>query len=153
MFNYQRGDLTGVSWLAALAANTPVGINQIGQGFAASVALGVKDQDLDLSSLLIDVTTTLSGGGRARLAALLDASATITAEYDADQSPYLAIPNIVPGAGGLLVFAITAGATRGIQVPMRIEKVHWSSGTEKGVMYSFDAKMDSRVGLIVYPAA
>lgn len=142
MQNYQRGDLTGVAWLS-----------QVAGGFAPGIALTVKDQDLDLSALLLDVTTVLSGGGRARLASLQDASTTINAQYDADASPYLAVPNIVPGAGGILLFAITVGALRNLQVPMRIEKVHWKSGVEGSVMYSFDAKMDSRLGVIVYPPA
>lgn len=112
----------------------------------------VKDQDLDLSALLFDVTSTLAGGLRARLGGPVDASATINAVYDADQSPYLAVPNIVQGAGGLLVFFITAAEPkRGIQVPMRIEKVHYKSGVETAVLYSFDAKMDSRVGQLVFP--
>jgi hypothetical protein len=139
MFNFQRGDLTGVAWIP--------------QGGNAAAALTVKDQDLDILSLLLDVTTTLAGGFRARIAGLGDAAATINAVYDADNSPYLPIPAIIPGAGGLLVFGITAFLPqRGISVPMRIEKVHWKSGIETSVMYSFDAKMDSRLGLIVYPA-
>lgn len=136
--NFQRGDLTGVLWVPT------GGLGQV---------LNVKDQDLDLSSLLYDVTGTLAGGVRARLAGPTDAAATILAQYDADSSPYLISPNITQGAGGLLVFYITAGDTRGIQVPMRIEKVHWKSGVETNVQYSFDAKCDSRVGVIVYPAA
>ena len=148
--NYQRGDLTGVVWIPQINAQ-PAGIeaNQLG----AATVLTVKDQDLDLSALLIDVTTVLAGGGTARLGGKNDASADIVAIYDADKSPYLAVPNIVQGAGGLLLFAITVGATRSLQVPMRIEKVHWTSGLEKAVAYSFTAKMDVRVGALVYPAA
>lgn len=139
MNNQQRGDLTGVSWIAF--------------GGAAEAALAVRDQDLDLSALLLDVTSVLSGGYRARLGGLGDAAATILAVYDADTSPYLAVPNIVPGAGGFMHFAIAVGATRVISVPMRVEKLHWKSGTESAVMWNFDSKMDSRLGEIVYPAA
>ena len=143
MNNQQRGDLTGIQWIAQIN-------NQLQP---QTTALTVRDQDLDLSALLLDVTSVLSGGARARLGGLQDASGTMTAVYDADSSPYLTIPNIVPGAGGLLLYAVTVGATRSIQVPMRIEKVHWTNGIEKAVMYNFDAKMDSRIGTVVYPAA
>lgn len=143
MNNQQRGDLTGVGWIPQIG-------NQLGN---AAAALAVKDQDLDLSALLLDVTSVLSGGARARLGGLNDAACTCTAVYDADISPYLPTPNIVPGAGGLLLYAVTVGATRNIQVPMRIEKVHWKSGIETAVMWNFDCKMDSRIGTVVYPAA
>lgn len=139
MNNFQRGDLTGIQWIP--------------EGQQGAVALAVKDQDLDLTALLLDVSTTLALGLRARLGGMQDASATILAQYDADASPYLIVPKIIQGAGGLLLFAITVGATRNIQVPMRIEKVHWKSGTETSVMYSFDAKMDSRIGQLVMPPA
>jgi hypothetical protein len=139
MNNQQRGDLTGVVWIP--------------QGLGQGAALAVKDQDLDLSALLLDVTSVLSGGYRARLGGLGDAESDVKAVYDADASPYLAVPNIVPGAGGLMLFAITVGATRNFQVPMRVEKLHWVSGVETAVMWSFHAKMDSRIGNIVYPSA
>lgn len=139
MNNQQRGDLCGVQWIP--------------QGQGAAVALTVRDQDLDLSALLLDVTSCLSQGARARLGGLQDAECTITAVYDADSSPYLAVPNIVQGAGGILLFAITVGATRNIQVPLRVEKVHWKGGIETAIMWNFSAKMDSRIGSLVYPAA
>lgn len=143
MNNQQRGDLTGVVWVPQVG-NTLLNV---------LAAVAVRDQDLDLSALLLEVTSTLSGGFRARLGGLGDSASTILAVYDADTSPYLAVPNIIPGAGGLLLFALTVGATRNIQVPMRVEKVHWKSGTETAVMWNFDAKMDSRIGLLVFPAA
>lgn len=138
MFNYQRGDLTGVAWIP--------------QGLGVQTALPVRDQDLDLSSLLFDVTNRLSQGSRARLAGPQDAAATILAQHDADAPSYLAAGGLIQnGMGGMLLFFITPILF--ISVPMRIEKVHWKSGTETQVTYSFDAKMDSRVGTLVYPAA
>lgn len=118
--------------------------------------LNVKDQDLDIEALLLDVTSTLAGGVAQRLAAKLDGGCTINAIYDADESPYVSNININAGAGGLLNFAITVvglPTSRFLTIPMRIAKVHWKSGTETAVMYSFDAKVDGRVGTFVFPAA
>lgn len=148
MFNFQRGDLTGVQWV-------PV----VGPPFVAAgpgAFLTVKDQDLDFEALLYDVTSTLAGGVRQRLGGPLDAGATINAVYDYDQSPYVGTININPGAGGILNFAISIvglATTRFLQFPMRIQKVHWKAGVENAVSYSFDAKIDGRVGSIVFPAA
>ena len=139
MNNQQRGDLVGVSWVAF--------------GGAVAVTLPVHDQDLDLTALLLDVTSVLSGGNRARLGGLGDAAATIACVYDADASPYLSVPNIVPGNGGFLIFNIAVAGTRFFTLPMRVEKLHWKSGIESAVMYNFDAKMDSRLGAIVFPSA
>ena len=135
--NYQRGDLTGITW-------TPQGL--------AGVVLTVRDQDLDILSLLLDCSNRLSQGSRARIAGIQDAAATIVAVHDADNPAYLAAGGFIQnGQGGLLLFFITPVIF--IQVPMRIEKVHWKSGTETEVMYNFDAKMDSRVGTLVWPAS
>jgi hypothetical protein len=137
--NYQRGDLTGVSWQPQAVGIPPI-------------LLTVRDQDLDVMSLLYDTTNRLSQGVRSRLAGPTDAAATILAVHDADQPAYLAAGGFIQqGQGGLLLFFITITSIF-IQVPMRIEKVHWKSGTETEVMYSFDAKCDSRVGTLIWPA-
>lgn len=118
---------------------------------AASTTLDVKEHSVDLSVLLHDVTNSRHVGVRARLAGPLDAQGTVQASLDLDQVPWNApTPNILPGVSGVIAFGVTAAA--GIQVPTVVEKLHNASAIEKEVNWSFDVKMNSIAGAVVYPA-
>jgi hypothetical protein len=116
------------------------------------VTLNVHDDNLDISVLLFDTTNTGCFGATSRLAGKLDASATINATFDLAQPPYLAPLFILPGLSGILAKSVGPGATRIIQVPQIVEKLHFQSGVDSEVKYSFDAKMNCRVGTLIYPS-
>lgn len=135
MFNYQRGDFVGVVFAAT-------GL--------APYTLGIKSHSLDLTCLLFDVTSTLSGGITARISGKLDAKGTVNADFDADAPPYGNPPAIIPGVRGICLFGVSA--VRAVQVPVVVEKLHFESSVEAEVKYSFDCSMDSLAGQFVFPA-
>jgi len=118
---------------------------------AASTTLDVKEHSVDLSVLLHDVTNNRHGGERARIAGPLDAQGTVQASLDLDQVPWnTPIPNVQPGVLGVIGFGVSA--TAAIQVPSIVEKFHSASAIEKEVNWSFDIKMSSIAGVVLYPA-
>ena len=139
--NYLRGDQAGIGW-------QPLG--------GGAVILGAKDQNAEISTLLFDVTTTISGGLTARLAGKLDAAVEFNGFVDIDQQPYLPPQFILPQMRGILLyylnFVAVGGAQRAIQIPSIIEKVRYQSAVDSEVRYGFSLKMESRAGLFVYPA-
>ncbi len=113
------------------------------------VQLDIKDHTVDLTVLLHDVTNTGTGGVRARIAGPLDAQGTVNADLDLDSPPYGAAA-IFPGVRGLCLFGFSL--SRALQIPVRVEKLHFAAAVDKEVMYSFDVKMDANAGVVVYPA-
>ena len=140
--NYLRGDFAGIGW-------APLG--------GATVILGAKDANAELSALLFDVTSTISGGYTARLGGKFDAAVEFNGFVDIDQPPYLVPQFITPLTRGILLyylnFAPILGIQRPIQIPTIIEKVRYQYAVDTEVRYGFSLKMDSRAGLFVYPAA
>jgi hypothetical protein len=135
VFNYQRGDFVPVQWQAA--------------GGVLSV-LNIKEHDLDLPVLLFDVTSTGSGGLRARLGGLADIAGNIKMDFDADAPPYLPVPFIIGGVSGIALFGVSP--VRAIQCPLIVEKLHFMSGVESEVKWDTSMKANSRVGALVFPA-
>jgi len=153
MNNFQRGDLCPVAW-------SPF----TGSGFATAFFLNVTSHNGDISSLLFDVTHTgLNGAGTGRIAGKQDASGTINADLDIDNTPY-DYYGIRNGQGGFLTYFLSSpllGTPRFVEIPMSIEKVHYEVAVQSQVKYSFDAKMNVILGLagtgsppllIIYPA-
>jgi hypothetical protein len=132
---FQAGHLVPVTWQASGGAN---------------FLLNIKEQDLALIALLLDVTGYKAGGLRARLAGVIDIEGRIVCDMDADEPPYLAPPLILPGVSGIAVFGTTIA--RGIQCPLICEKLHQSGGTEKELMWDANWKSNSLAGLLVFPA-
>ncbi len=131
---FQPGHLVPMTWGA------------VGQG---AVLLNIKEQDLSLEVLLHDVTGYKALGVRARIAGPLDISGRIVCDMDASEPPYLVPIFIVPGVNGIAVFGTTI--TRGIQVPLQCQKLHFAGSTDKEMMWDADWKANSLVGLVVYP--
>ena len=134
MFNYQAGVFVPAQWQP--------------QGGNTSV-LNIYEHTLDLSILLIDVTSSGSGGTRARIGGPVDAAGTINTSFDLDQAPWSPELSISPGIRGIASFGVSP--TRFIQVPSRVEKLHLASARDREVQQSFDVKCDALTGLIVYP--
>lgn len=133
--NFQRGDLIPVTF-------QPVS--------GAAVTLNITGHNLDISSLLHEVTHTgHNGAGTARIAGKQDVSGTVTMDYDADRSPYSL--NLTNGTSGFMLFYVTP--TRPIQVPIIIEKVNYKSAVAGKVEFGCDVKMNVNVGTLVYSAA
>ncbi len=133
-FNYQRGDFC------------PVTVQPAG---AVPITLNIKGYTLDFECLIFDVTSTGSGGVRARINGLLDVKGTINADVDLDLLPF-GVPQIVPGVKGICLFFLSP--VKAIQIPTIISKVHYESNVESEVKYSFDVQVNSLAGFIVYPA-
>lgn len=130
--------------------NCPVRFQVSGQAVAT---LAVTAHSLDISVLLYNVTNTSHGGDTARIAGLRDAAGSIQADFDADLPPYLNPPFIQEGVSGIFLFFYSAvSLNRPIQVPMIIEKVHYSMQVGSQTKYSFDVKMNKLAGLLVYPS-
>lgn len=133
--NFQRGDLCPVVF-------QPVS--------GAAVTLNVTSHNLDISSLLHEVTHTgHAGAGTARIAGKPDASGSVTMDYDADRTPYAL--NLLNGTSGYMLFYVTP--TRPIQVPIIIEKVNYKSAVGGKVEFGCDVKMNVNIGSLVYSAA
>lgn len=135
MFNFQTGEFCPVAWQAS---------------GGALVTLNIRSHNLELSVLLLDVTTTGSGGVRSRIASLFDVSGTVETVFDLDIPPYAPAPAILPGYKGVALFFIAPNAA--IQVPLSVEKLHFQSAVDKEVVYSWDGKCNSLAGAVVYPA-
>lgn len=116
------------------------------------VTLNIHDDNLDIEALLLDVTNTGSGGLTSRLAGKLDASGTINATFDLNAPPYLAPLFVLPGQSGVYGKGMSPNSAKSIQVPAIIGKVHYQSGVDSELKYSFDVKMNARAGFLVYPS-
>lgn len=118
-------------------------------GGTASV-LQIRDHTVDLSVMLHDVTHTGTDGVRARIAGPLDAAGTVNASLDLDLPPFQGPISLQPGFQGICAFGFTPA--KFLQVPTRVEKLHFASAVDKEVTYSFDVKMDAFAGVVVYPS-
>lgn len=116
----------------------------------ALVTVQIKEHTVDISVLLHDVTHGGTGGVRARIAGPLDAAGTVNADLDLDAPPYGPVA-LFPGVRGVtgLVYVPAKGP---LQIPCRVEKVHYALSMEKEISYSFDVKIDALSGIAVYPA-
>lgn len=155
MMNFQRGDLCPVKYLPlTIPPGTPWPPPP--PNLAQATLLNITGYSFDDSILLFDVTNTgLNGAGTARIAGKGDLAMTVNADYDADASPWLPIPNIVKGSLGIIlvyVGAYSAQSIRFIQFPVVVEKLHGDSTTTQQVKYSFDVKENVLAGLRVYPS-
>ena len=112
--------------------------------------LNVKSHTLDLDVLTFDVTHTATGGNTARIGGKADAKGTVNACLDIDNPPYATAPNIIPGVRGIILFYVSA--VKFTQVPVIVKKLHFESGTEQEVRWSFDVEMDAHTGSFVFPA-
>jgi hypothetical protein len=135
MYNFQRGDLVPAIW-------TPIG----GQ----STVLNIQGHNLDLSTLLIDVTNSGSGGNRDRIPGVRDAAGSLKLSFDLDL-PFYGPLNLLNGVLGLASFGVNAAQTRFIQVPVAVEKVGVASAREQDIQLSVDVKMSNRAGFFVFP--
>ncbi len=142
-FNFQRGDFVPASFQSVAPGGTPTTNGPL-------VILNIKGHTLDLIAMLYDVTSSGSGGLKARLGGTLDAEGTINASLDLDLVPYGA-PLIVAANSGIAVFGVSP--TKGIQVPVIIERVPFKSGVDSEVQYSIQCKMNQLAGFLVYPPA
>lgn len=133
--NFQPGHLVPVTWAA--------------QGLTQAL-INIKEQDLGIEVLLHDVTGYKALGVRARVAGPVDCSGRMVCDFDSDEPPYVSPPLIVPGVRGVAVFGVSA--TRGIQVPLSCQKLHFSGSNDKEEMWDADWKMNSLAGLLVFPA-
>lgn len=142
--NYLRGDFAGFGF-------QPLG--------SALVILGAKDANAELSALLFDVTSTISGGNTARLGGKQDAAVEFNGFVDIDQPPYLPPQFVLPATRGIILYYLNfvaqvggAGAgQRAIQIPSIVEKVRYQYAVDSEVRYGFSLKMEARAGLLVYP--
>lgn len=134
IFNYQPGHFAPVQW------------QRVGGQLAL---LNIKSHSIDLSVLLHDVTSTGSGGGRARIAGPLDAAGTVNLDLDMDQPPYADPPLILSGVRGVAGFGFTL--VRQLQVPMIVEKLHFAAEVDREVMWSTDMKFNQLAGVLIYP--
>jgi hypothetical protein len=109
--------------------------------------LNITSQNVDLSSLLFDVTHTgFNGAGTARIAGKPDGGGNVTMDYDADVAPVsLQLTN---GTSGIMLFFVTP--TRPIQIPVIIEKVNYKSAVQGKCEFNTDVKMNILVGRVVY---
>lgn len=137
MPNFLRGDFAPFAFQPKGGANT---------------ILNIKSQNADFTALLFDVTSTGSGGVRARISGLLDCKGTVNADFDLDQPPYGTPPTLLPGTLGIGSYYFSQPNNKFIQIPCIIEKVHYESAVESEVKYSFDFSIASNAGLLVYPA-
>ena len=135
-FNFSAGHLVPVEWQRS--------------GTAVITNLNIKSHDLRLSCLLHDVSGSGSGAGRARLAGPLDVAGQVMCDLDLDNPPYVDPPLIVPGVSGVCNFGLSA--SKGIQVPVIVEELHFTSAFEQQVKWDFSVKMNQLAGVIVYPA-
>lgn len=130
--NFQRGDLC------------PVVFQPSGGG---ALRLNITSQNLDISSLLFDVTHSGHGGaGTARIAGKRDIAGSVKMDYDADRTP--ASLSLQDGQSGLMLFYVTP--TRPVQVPVIVEKVNYTSSRENKVEFGCDVKMNIIAGVLVY---
>lgn len=120
------------------------------QGNNALFTLNIKEHSLELSVLLHDVTGVKSQGVRARIAGPTDVSGRVVLDLDMDEAPITAAVGVQPGTRGVALWGLDA--TRGIQVPLIVEKLHFSGSTDKEMMWDSDMKCNSLAGSIVYPA-
>lgn len=134
--NYISGHLLPALW-------TPT-------GFSTS-SLAIRGYDLAFSTLLADVTTTASGGLRARLATLSDVEATLQMIFDLDSLAWNSPPLILNGVSGILSPLISTHSA--IAIPVIIEKVHYVSQLENALLFDATFKANSRAGVLVYPSA
>lgn len=112
--------------------------------------LAIKSHDLRISALLHDVTSSATGGGRARLAGPLDVAGQVMCDLDLDAPPYVDPPLLLPGVSGITNFGVSV--SKGIQVPVILEELHFSSAIDQEVKWDFSVKMNQLAGVIVYPA-
>lgn len=130
--NYQRGDLCPVVFQPS---NGP------------AYTLNVTGHNLDISSLLFDVTGTRHGGaGTARIAGKRDVDGSVAMKYDADLAPYALY--LIDGVSGMMLFYVTP--TRPVQVPVIIEKVHYQCTVGSDVEFVCNVKMNILAGALVY---
>jgi hypothetical protein len=134
MWNYQSGAFVPVAW-------QPTGGNL--------ATLDIKEHTLDLSVLLVDVTSVSHQAVRARIAGPLDIAGTCQLALDLDAPPWANPPLVIPGLRGIAGFGINP--TKQMQVPVSIEKLHLASAIEKEVQWSVDMKGNRIAGLVVYP--
>lgn len=137
MGNFQPGHLVPVSWQVS-AAGAPYELN-------------VKETSLDMSVMLHDVTGVKAQGVRARLAGPLDVASRLLCDLDLDEAPWFNGVGVVPGFRGILRYGVSVLGHR-IQIPMQCEKLHFSGSTDKEMMWDADWKVNSLVGLVVFPA-
>ena len=135
-FNFSPGHFVPVEWQR--------------DGTAVVSTLNIKSHDLRLSVLLHDVTGSAAGGVRARLAGPTDVAGQVMCDLDLDAPPYIDPPLILPGASGITNFGVSA--SKGIQVPVIVEELHFSSAIDQEVKWDFSCKANSIAGVIVYPA-
>ena len=119
-------------------------------GSTVVTTLNIKSHDLRISALLHDVTGTSAGGVRARLAGPTDVAGQVMCDLDLDAPPYINPPYMLPGVSGVCLFGMSA--SKGIQVPMIIEELHFSSAIDQEVKWDTSMKANSIAGVIVYPA-
>lgn len=132
--NFSPGQFCGANWI---------------QTGAQAAFLEIRGHNLDVSVMLFDVSNTGNVGGRSRMAGLLDAAGTINTFLDLDQPLYAQGVNVQPGVRGLAEFGVSL--TRQIQIPSIIEKLHFATTVDQALEASFDAKMDARSGVLVFP--
>lgn len=133
--NFVPGHFAPIAWQAS--------------GAAASTTLQIRDHNVELETLLHDVTHTGTSGVRARIAGPLDAQGSVNATLDLDAPPYGAV-SLFPGTKGICAFGFTT--TRSLQLPVRVAKLKFMTAVDKEVAYGFDVKMDALAGVVVYPA-
>lgn len=133
--NFQRGDLVPASW-------TPTG--------GGTAVLQIKNHNIDISALLVDVTHTGLGGVTGRIGQKIDAAGSINADFDLDFPPYGNPPLIVPATSGICVFGVSPA--KGIQIPSIVERLRFQSAVETAVQYSFDVKCNRLAGALVFPS-
>lgn len=134
----QRGDVISGVW-------APINVGVPPQ------LLNMKNDSVDLSCLLYDITNTGSFGVKSRLAGTADYSGTINATFDLANPPYLPPLYILPGMQGIYGKGVSVSG-KVIQLPVVLEKVHYQSGVESEVQYSADVKGSARAGTLIYPA-
>lgn len=137
-FNFVAGDSAGLAW-------QPVGV-------AFSSLLNVKEASQDLMALLLDVTGTLAGGIRHRIAGPIDGASEVTASIDMDGPPYATPILLGPGLRGLLLYFVSAPLNKAFQIPSIVEKVHYQYSIETEVRYSFSLKVSGLVGALLNPS-
>jgi hypothetical protein len=133
--NFQRGDLVNVLYQAS------------GQ---PQFVLNIQGHNLDLSSLLIDVTSSGSIGNRDRIPGVKDAAGSFKLSFDLDQ-PFYGPMTLINGTLALASFGVNAAQTRYIQVPVCVEKVGVATAREQDVQLSVDVKMANRAGFFIFP--
>lgn len=136
MNNFQRGDLSPVSWAP--------------QNLGFTALLNVKESTVDVMVILFDVSHTGLGGDTGRIRGKRDASGTVHASIDLDAPPWGNTVVLNEGQPGIMLQFV--GPTKAIQLPMCVERLHFQGANmQKECDYSFDAKMNKLAGFLVYP--